>query len=164
MKDAGLTQVDAWMGTGGEPVAKRVLPLIHPKVYVPNHCTGLFNPFWPGMPYPFKDDALRTYLDTQTIPVLMQTQYFDKFVLTPGGVTRDANHAVKSALGFADVQRFSRALLDAVDEVASTSVGEDCGEGFAAPSSWARAVALREQHAVGDATRPRLQTSIFQQR
>jgi len=58
---------------------------------------------------------------------------------------RDANHAVKSALGFADAQRFSRALLDAVDEVASTSVGDDCGEGFAPPSPWARAFALIEQ-------------------
>ena len=36
MKDAGLTQVDAWIATGGEPVAKMVVPLIHPKVYVPN--------------------------------------------------------------------------------------------------------------------------------
>ena len=79
------------------------------------------------MPYPFKDDALRTYLETQKIPLLAQTQYFDKFVLTPSGITRDANHAVKSALGFVDVQRSSRALLDAVDQVASSSVGDDCG-------------------------------------
>ena len=66
-------------------------------------------------------------------------------MLTPGGVTRDANHAVKSGLGFADAQRFSQALLDAVDEVASTSVGDDCGEGFAPPSPWAKAFALLEQ-------------------
>ena len=121
---------------------------------MPSHWDGLFNAFWPGMPYPFKDDALRTYLDTQKIPVLAQTQYFDKFVLTPTGVTRNANHAVKSALGFADVQRFSRALLDAADEVASTSVGEHCGEGFAPPSPWARAFALLERRAVVNTTRP----------
>lgn len=76
--------------------------MIHPKVYLPNHWDGLFNPFWPGMPYPFKDDALRTYLDAQKIPLLAQTQYFDKFVLTRAGVTMDTNHAVKSALGFSD--------------------------------------------------------------
>jgi L-ascorbate metabolism protein UlaG (beta-lactamase superfamily) len=154
MKDAGLTQVDAWIATGGEPVAKMVVPLIHPKVYVPSHWDGLFNPFGPGMPYPFKDDALRTYLDTQKIPLLAQTQYFDKFVLTPAGVTRDANHAVKSALGFADVQRFSRVLLDAVDEVASTSVGDDCGEGFAPPSPWARAFAVLQQRGIGNPVGP----------
>jgi hypothetical protein len=137
MKDAGLTQVDAWIATGGEPVAKLVVPVIHPKAYLPNHWDGLFNPFWPGMPYPFKDDALRSYLEAQKIPLHAQTQYFDKFVLSPAGVARDVNHDVKSRLGFADAQKFSRSLLDAVDRVASTSVGDDCGEGFAPPSPWA---------------------------
>jgi hypothetical protein len=137
MKDAGLTQVDAWIATGGEPVAKLVVPVIHPKAYVPNHWDGLFNPFWPGMPYPFKDDALRGYLGAQKIPLHAQTQYFDKFILSAGGIARDVNHDVKSKLGFADAQKFSQSLLDAVERVASTSVGDDCGEGFAAPSTWA---------------------------
>ena len=137
MKDAGLTQVDAWIATGGEPVAKLVVPVIHPKAYLPSHWDGLFYAFWPGMPYPFKDDALRSYLDGQKIPLVAQTQYFDKFVLSAAGVARDVNHDVKSKLGFADAQKFSRSLLDAVEQVASTSVGDDCGEGFAAPSPWA---------------------------
>jgi hypothetical protein len=144
MKDAGLTQVDAWIGTGGLPVAQQVVPILHPKTYLPNHWDGLFNPFWPGMPYPFKDDALRAYLDAQKIGLVAQTQYFDKFILSRSGVATDVNHAVKSALGFADAQRFSQALLDAVTQVASTSVGDDCGEGFAAPSPWERAFALLE--------------------
>jgi len=55
---------------------------------------------------------------------------------------------------FSLLATFSRALLHAVDEVASTSVGEDCGEGFAPPSPWARAFALLEQSAVVSATRP----------
>jgi glyoxylase-like metal-dependent hydrolase (beta-lactamase superfamily II) len=137
MKDAGLTQVDAWIATGGEPVAKLVVPVIHPKAYLPSHWDGLFYPFWPGMPYPFKDDALHSYLEGQKIPLVAQTQYFDKFVLSAAGVARDVNHDVKSKLGFADAQKFSRSLLDAVERVASTSVGDDCGEGFAAPSPWA---------------------------
>jgi len=137
MKDAGLTQVDAWIATGGEPVAKLVVPVIHPKAYLPSHWDGLFYAFWPGMPYPFKDDALRSYLDGQKIPLVAQTQYFDKFVLSAAGVARDVNHDVKSKLGFADAQKFSRSLLDAVEQVASTSVGDDCGEGFAPPNPWA---------------------------
>ena len=141
MKDAGLTQVDAWIGTGGLPVAQMVVPVLHPKAYLPNHWDGLFNPFWPGMPYPFKDDALRSYLDAQKIPLIAQTQYFDKFVLTRSGVARDPNLAVKSTLGFVETQRFSQSLLDAVGQVASTSVGDDCGEGFVEPSPWARAFA-----------------------
>jgi len=137
LKDAGLTQVDAWIGTGGLPVAQMVVPVLHPKTYVPNHWDGLFNPFWPGMPYPFKDDDLRRYLDAQKVALMAQTQYFDKYILTRGGLAMDVNHEVKRRLGFADAQRFSRSLLDAVDRVASTSVGDDCGEGFAAPSPWA---------------------------
>jgi L-ascorbate metabolism protein UlaG (beta-lactamase superfamily) len=147
MKDAGLTQVDAWIGTGGAAVAQQVVPVLKPKVYLPNHWDGLFNPFWPGMPYPFKDDALRSYLDAQKVVLMPETQYFDKFILSRAGVTRDSNPAVKSALGFADAQRFSQSLLDAVIEVASTSLGDDCGEGFVAPSPWARAFARLEQRA-----------------
>jgi hypothetical protein len=52
---------------------------------------------------------------------------------------------VKSALGFADTARFSRALLDAVEHVASTSVGDDCGEGFVEPSPWANAFAALDR-------------------
>jgi hypothetical protein len=58
-KDAGLTKVDAWIGTGGSAVAQLVVPVIHPKVYLPSHWDGLFNSFWAGMPYPFKDEALQ---------------------------------------------------------------------------------------------------------
>jgi hypothetical protein len=144
MKDAGLTQVDAWIGTGGLPVAQMVVPVLRPKAYIPNHWDGLFNPFWPGMPYPFKDDDLRKYLEAQSIPLQAQAQYFDRFVLTQAGVARDVNHDVKSRLGFADAQRFARSLLDAVDHVASTSVGDDCGEGFVAPNPWAMLFAAIE--------------------
>ena len=136
MKDAGLTQVDAWIGTGGAPVAKLVVPVIHPKAYIPNHWDGLFNPFWPGMPYPFKDADLKAYLDAQGIPMLPQKQYFDTYVLTKAGVTMEANHDVKAKLGFKDVQPFKQAMLEAVKRVASTSNGEDCGEGFSAPTPW----------------------------
>jgi L-ascorbate metabolism protein UlaG (beta-lactamase superfamily) len=154
MKDAGLSQVDAWIGTGGRPVAELVVPVIHPRTYIPSHWDGLFNPFWPGMPYPFKDDALRAYLSAQQITFTAQSQYFDKFVLSREGVSLDANHAVKARLGFTDVQRFSEALLDAVDQVASTSVGDDCGEGFAPPSRWSTAFAAMHSQAVPVLTAP----------
>ena len=130
MKDAGLTQVDAWIGTGGEPVAKLIIPVVHPKVYIPNHWDGLFNGFWPGMPYPFKDDGLTAYLKAQNIPLMPQHQYFDKYVLTKAGVAMADNHALKAKLGFSDAQTFKQSMLDAVQRVASTRSGEDCGEGF----------------------------------
>ncbi|HST01322.1 MAG TPA: hypothetical protein VLJ84_06655, partial [Usitatibacter sp.] len=130
MKDAGLTQVDAWIGTGGEPVAKLIVPVVHPKAYIPSHWDGLFNGFWPGMPYPFKDDGLTAYLKAQNIPLMAQHQYFDKYVLTKAGVTMADNHALKAKLGFSDAQAFKQSTLDAVQRVASTRSGEDCGEGF----------------------------------
>jgi hypothetical protein len=145
MKDAGLTRVDAWIGTGGAPVAGMIVPVIHPKTYIPNHWDGLFNSFWAGMPYPFKDDALQAYLATQKIALVVPQQYFDKYVLTRAGVAFDTNHAVKSKLGFADKQAFSAAMRDAVTRVASTTTGDDCGEGFAAPSDWSRMLALLER-------------------
>jgi hypothetical protein len=137
MKDAGLTQVDAWIGTGGKAVAEMVVPAIHPKVYIPNHWDGLFNSFWKGMPYPFKDDALVAYLKEQNVSLMPQKQYFDKYVLTKAGVAMEDNQAMKARLGFANEQRFSQRMLDAVAQVDSTSLGDDCGEGFEAPPAWA---------------------------
>lgn len=128
MKDAGLTQVDAWIGTGGKAVAELVVPVIRPKAYVPSHWDGLFNPLWQGLPYPFKDDALKSYLEMQNIDLVAAKQYFDKFVLSKSGVAADLNHEVKRKLGFSDVQTFSQSLMDAVAQVSSTRAGDDCGE------------------------------------
>ena len=122
-----------------------VVPVIKPRVYIPNHWDGLFNPFWPGMPYPFKDDALSAYLKAQQVPLLAQKQYFDKYVLTKDGTQLDANLEVKRKLGFAGEQKFSQRLLDAVAMEASTSMGDDCGEGFAPPSPWANRLAGLQQ-------------------
>ena len=145
MKDAGITKVDAWIGTGGLAVAEMVIPVLHPKTYIPSHWDGLFNSFWAGMPYPFKDEALQTYLGQQKVAMVRPTQYFDKYVLTSTGVTPQDNHALKAQLGFTDTQKFSAALLDSVTQVASTSVGDDCGEGFQEPSAWSKLLAVLER-------------------
>jgi hypothetical protein len=137
MADAGIKSVDAWIGTGGLPLAKLIVPVIRPKVYIPSHWDGLFNPFWPGLPYPFKDEALKAYLDAEKIPLMPQQQYFDSYALDAQGVTIKPNGAVKKKLGFTDVQRFSKAMLDATRMVASTSLGDDCGEGaFSTPEQY----------------------------
>ncbi len=126
MKDAGLTSVDAWIGTGGLPVAQLVVPVIHPKVYIPNHWDGLFNSFWAGMPFPFKDAALSAYLAAQGIPLMPQGQYFDTYRLTASGVAMKANDRVKRELGFADPQPFTPATLKLTEESESTTSGDDC--------------------------------------
>src|SRR4051812_46087832 len=96
---------------------------------------------------PEEDDALQAYLQAQKVDLLPQKQYFDKFILTKSGVQVDANQAVKRKLGFAEEQKFSRAVTDAVAQVASTTSGDDCGEGFQAPTPWANALAALRQAA-----------------
>ncbi|HEV7819781.1 MAG TPA: hypothetical protein VGO84_01285 [Burkholderiales bacterium] len=140
MKDAGLKSVDLWIGTGGAPVAKLIVPVIRPKFYVPNHWDGLFNPFWPGMPFPFKDDTLKAYLETEKVAIMPQQQYFDSYRLDARGVAAKPNSDVKKKLGFAEVQKFSKAMHDAVRMVASTSLGDDCGEGIFG-STWSSVTA-----------------------
>jgi hypothetical protein len=140
MKDAGLRNVDLWIGTGGASVAKLIVPVIRPKFYLPSHWDGLFNPFWPGMPFPYKDDALKAYLDAEKVALMPQQQYFDSYRVDARGVTVNPNSEVKKKLGFAEVQRFSKAMRDAVRMVASTSLGDDCGEGVFG-STWSSVTA-----------------------
>ena len=131
------------------PVAQMVVPVIHPKAYLPNHWDGLFNPFWPGMPYPFKDDALRELpAGAEGRAGRRRRSTSTSSSSRKDGVARDVNHAVKAQLGFADAQRFSQSLLDAVTQVASTSLGDDCGEGFLEPSPWATAFARLDRPAL----------------
>lgn len=131
MKDAGLTSVDVWIGTGGLPVAQLIVPVIHPKNYIPNHWDGLFNPFWPGLPFPYQDAALSAYLAGQGIPLLPQHQYFDGYRLTPKGLTSLDNHAIKQRLGFSDTQQFAApaaAARAAVVRAASSNSSNDCDQ------------------------------------
>jgi hypothetical protein len=126
MADAGLTSVDLWIGTGGAPIAQLVVPVLHPRFYIPNHWDGLFNPFFPGLPFPFKDATLQTYLDSQGIPMLPQTQYFDKYRLDRNGVTKVPNTAQKAKLGFSDVQPFAATTLRAAAVMQTTALPDDC--------------------------------------
>ncbi|MCA1829101.1 MAG: MBL fold metallo-hydrolase [Myxococcales bacterium] len=128
MADAGLTQVDAWIGTGGLPVASLVVPVIHPKAYIPNHWDGLFNPFLPGMPFPFKDAALQAYLAAQGIQFLPQSQYFDTYRIDVNGISMTPNHSVKQKLGFSDVQQFAPATAALAASVSTTVSPEDCDQ------------------------------------
>jgi L-ascorbate metabolism protein UlaG (beta-lactamase superfamily) len=106
LADAGLKSVDVWIGTGGVDVAKRIVPILHPKVYLPNHWDGPFNSLWKGMPMPFRDDALKAYLDEQRIILKPEHQYFDTYLLSAQGVSEQPNHVVKQKLGLQDVQPF----------------------------------------------------------
>ena len=127
MRDAGLISVDAWIGTGGLAVAQLVVPVIHPKAYIPNHWDGLFNPFWLGLPFPFNDKSLAAFLDAHGIQFMPQHQYFDKYRLDKNGVTAVPNHDLKHKLGFSDVQPFT-ATTAAIAAAVSSAMPLDCDQ------------------------------------
>jgi hypothetical protein len=108
MQDAGLDGVDLWIGTGGAPVARLIVPVIKPKAYLPVHWDGLYEPFSAGMPRAYSDSALEQFLATAGVKLMKPEQYMDKWRLDRNGLLPVPNTTVKRALGFADVQSFSR--------------------------------------------------------
>ncbi|GAC1614123.1 MAG: hypothetical protein NVS4B5_02320 [Vulcanimicrobiaceae bacterium] len=113
MTDAGLTSVDAWIATTQPGLAALVVPVIKPKTYIPSHWDGLYAPFFDGIPFPFQLNATESaYLASQNIPVLPQTQYFDRYVLdVDGSVRKNTASAIKAQLGFERVRHFDRETL-----------------------------------------------------
>lgn len=101
MKDAGLTSVDLWIGTGGVPIAARVLPVIKPRAYLPVHWDSFWTPFLAGVGAPFADAPLKDLLATSGVTLIVPAQYMDKWRLDRSGIRAVPNAAVKKALGFA---------------------------------------------------------------
>ena len=103
---SGIDSVDLWIGTGGLPIAERVIPVLKPRAYLPIHWDGLWEPFEPGMPRRFSSPDLEAYLKRSGVELLIPDQFMDKWRLDVEGIRPVDNKAVKEALGFADVQRF----------------------------------------------------------
>jgi hypothetical protein len=104
---SGVSQVDLWIGTGGRPVAQLVVPVIKPKAYLPIHWDGLWQPFEAGMPWPFDDAALESFLADNGVRLLRPAQYMDKWRLSARGTQPIANTRIKRTLGFSEVQDFA---------------------------------------------------------
>jgi hypothetical protein len=125
LADAGLDSVDLWIGTGGTAVAALVVPVLHPRAYIPNHWDGLYSPFLAGLPMPYADARLTAYLTAEGISILPQTQYMDGYELSSNGVERLENRELKEALGFSVVQSFSPAP-DGAARLIGASLPDDC--------------------------------------
>ena len=117
------------LGACGVAVARLVVPVLHPRAYP--HWDGPFAPFEGGMPFPYRDDNLRAYLDSQGVALMPETQYFDTYRLDVNGITRTPNHDVKQKLGFPDVQPFPAAALGVTVAVSTTVAPDDCNDGEA---------------------------------
>jgi L-ascorbate metabolism protein UlaG (beta-lactamase superfamily) len=102
MREAGLESVDLWIGTGGEDVARLVLPVIKPKAYLPVHWDELWGAFLAGVTRVYSDPPLESLLNEWGVKLLKPIQYMDKWRLDRGGVRPLANARIKLALGFTD--------------------------------------------------------------
>lgn len=100
MSDAKLAGVDLWIGAGGAPVVSLTVPVLHPKVYVPNHLGSFYVPFEQGMGAAFSDPTLAAYLTQQSISLVPPVQYLDAFVLDASGFRAVDNAAMKAKYGF----------------------------------------------------------------
>jgi hypothetical protein len=100
MRDAGLTSVDLWIGTGGVPIATLLLPVLAPKAFLPVHWDGLFTPFLSGVPAPYADTALTAKLAGAGVRLVQPKQYMDRWRLDRAGVRAIGNDDAKRALGF----------------------------------------------------------------
>lgn len=98
--DAKLASVDLWIGGGGAPVAALTTPLIHPKVFVPNHLGSFFAPFDQGLATAYNDAPLTAFLAQQNIKLVVPVQYFDAFVLDGNGFRPVDNAAMKAKYKF----------------------------------------------------------------
>ena len=100
IKNAGLDSVDLWIGTGGQSVAKLVLPVLHPKAYMPVHWDGLYGVFQKGVARPYADAPLEDLLRMSGVNLIKPAQYMDKWRLDRSGIRPVENVAVQRALGF----------------------------------------------------------------
>jgi hypothetical protein len=103
MKDAGLSSVDLWIGSGGVSVAARVIPIIKPRAYLPVHWDSFWTPFQEGVGTPYSDPPLTQLLEQSGIRLVVPAQYMDKWRLDRSGVRLVPNADVKRALGFKEL-------------------------------------------------------------
>jgi hypothetical protein len=99
LRDAGLTSVDLWIGGGGAPLAKLVLPVLRPKAYLPVHWDDFYSPLAAGVAKPFADPALESLLDSAHVTLVRPAQYLDRWRLDRSGVHAVPNDAPKRTLG-----------------------------------------------------------------
>jgi L-ascorbate metabolism protein UlaG (beta-lactamase superfamily) len=99
MSEAGLASVDLWIGTGGEPVAALVVPVLKPKAFLPVHWDDFWKPIEAGVPTPYADPGLEAALVSAGVTLVRPAQFMDRWRLNATGVHRVDNTQAKRALG-----------------------------------------------------------------
>ena len=101
LADAGLSSIDLLIApsAGGGELAKLVVPIAHPRAYIPVHWDNFYAAFL-SRPPTFKDAAFTKYLTDQNVKQLAPVQVMDKWRLSRNGVVAVSNALVKQALPF----------------------------------------------------------------
>jgi hypothetical protein len=138
MSAAGLSSVDLWIGGGVEPVARFVVPILNPAVYIPNHLGDLFQWFERGYDNgPFVDPVLSKYLPSVGCKLLLPVQFLDRFDLTASGVKLVENQSQKMAYGFNDTPVYRAAGVPPQSDAGPPSTGgtPDAGSALGVPDA-----------------------------
>jgi L-ascorbate metabolism protein UlaG (beta-lactamase superfamily) len=99
MRDAGLASVDLWVGTPSPQVAALVLPVLHPRAFLPIHFDDLAKPITDGLPAPFTNAAMEAALTSAGVRLVRPTQIFDRWRADATGVHPLENARMKQAFG-----------------------------------------------------------------
>jgi L-ascorbate metabolism protein UlaG (beta-lactamase superfamily) len=100
MWEAGLSEVDLWIGLASTNFARLVVPLLNPRALIPNHLGSFFAPFFDGLTTPFSDLTLEAFLLGEGIQLVVPHQYLDAWKLDAKGIRSLPNTNVKRKLGF----------------------------------------------------------------
>ena len=101
LANAGLSSIDLLIApsAGGGELAKLIVPIAHPKAYIPVHWDNFYAAFL-ARPPTFKDAAFTKYLNEQNVQQFAPVQVMDKWRLSRSGVQAVPNALVKQALPF----------------------------------------------------------------
>lgn len=86
MAQEGLQSVDVWIGFPSTAHLRQVVPVLHPRAFVPQHWDDFWVPLLEGAGEPPNPAPLETVLDSAGSRVVMPRAVFDRFRLTPDGL------------------------------------------------------------------------------
>jgi hypothetical protein len=86
MADGGITDVDLWLGAGGESAARIVVPQAKPKYHIVNHVGSFYSAFNTGYGYAAQSSNFKRYLQSTGVELVELFQYLDSYTLDATGV------------------------------------------------------------------------------
>jgi hypothetical protein len=95
-----IDRVDLAILPGGAPHADRVAAIARPRVVIPHHWDGLYQPFLAGVPFRFADADYEAALAAHDARLVTPEQYLDAWTLDVHGLHRRSNHAMKHRFDF----------------------------------------------------------------